>query len=88
MAIYLVTPFQGNLSAIEQQAHSLGFETFRLQGDTGLFVSADLPTVELSHRLGITNEDRTAGPNGLALVTAVTSYYGRGNGTMWDWLKI
>jgi hypothetical protein len=88
MAIYLVTPFQENLAALEQQAQELGYATFRLQNNAGFFVQAPLPAVELSHALGITKEDKTAGPNGLALVTAVTSYYGRGIGTMWDWLKV
>lgn len=88
MAIYLVTPLQGNLDALETAAKKNSFDTFRLQSNAGLLVQANFPVVEVSHKLGITTEERTAGPTGLAMVTTITSYYGRGNGTMWDWLKV
>lgn len=88
MAIYLVTPLSENFNALRDALTGAGLDFFEVQNTSGLLVQADMTAVELSQKLGVTAENRTPGPNGLALIVRVGSYYGRGSGTMWDWLKV
>lgn len=88
MAIYLITPLSANLELLKRAIETADLDHFVLQNSTGIFVSADMTAVELSHKIGVTTEDRQPGPHGLALIVSVSSYYGRGNSTMWEWLKV
>lgn len=59
-----------------------------LQNQAGFLVSFQGTSIELSNLIGITAADK-AQPSSLgsAMITTVTSYYGRGPADMWEWLK-
>lgn len=89
MPIYLVTPLGQNFDKLAAAMESLPNDSvLPLQAKAGFLVSFEGTTVELSHHLGITAPERPKSSEvGPAMVTAVTSYYGRGPTTMWEWLK-
>ena len=90
MVIFLITPLDKNAANIETavKAHIPERDSYKLQNDAGWFVLYHGTTVELSNLLGITGQiSPDAQYIGAALVTPVTSYYGRGVTDMWEWLK-
>lgn len=61
----------------------------KLQADRGWLFKFEGTTIEASNAITVTGQPPgEAAPIGPALVTPVTSYYGRGPADMWEWLKI
>lgn len=90
MAIFLVTPLGQNIdligvavrAAIVDESHR-----YELQNSAGWLVNFKGTSVELSHAIGITDSDPEKTPKiGSAIITTLTSYYGRGPTDMWEWL--
>lgn len=90
MAIFLVVPLRNESSALDA-AIKAGVEEqdrYPLQNGRGWLVRMDGTTKEASDKIGITGQKEGEAPLlGSALVTPVTSYYGRGSNDMWEWLK-
>ncbi len=90
MPIYIVVPLTYDSSRLDA-AVSLKFDEqtrFQLQHVRGWLVQHPGTTVEVSNYIGISNTDRTIPPEtDSAIVTPVTSYYGRGPTDMWEWLS-
>lgn len=61
-------------------------DKFSLPGGHGWLVKFDGTSTELSHKLGISTPDNKGGPAGPALVALMSSYYGRGPVTTWEWI--
>jgi hypothetical protein len=56
--------------------------------DTQWLISASGTVTEISAKLGIYDPTNPTKPvSGLAVVFAVSSYFGRGPATVWDWLR-
>ena len=56
--------------------------------ETQWLVSANLTAVDLVAKLGIYNSQHPEkAPTGVAIVFAVSSYYGRASTAIWDWIK-
>lgn len=90
MPIYLLTPLGDNTDALRAAVDSKIPEAdrFELQSRRGWFISYEGTTVELSNLIGITSTKEGFVPSlGSAMVTSVSSYYGRGQTSMWEWLK-
>ncbi|TAL87486.1 MAG: hypothetical protein EPN46_03895 [Candidimonas sp.] len=91
MAIYLIIPLRQETVEIDTAITSIIDEQdrFQLQGNSGWLVRFAGTTKEVSDKIGITGQkEGEAATLGSALVTPVTSYYGRGPADMWEWLKI
>jgi hypothetical protein len=90
MPIYQVTPLGQNSAALAGavRQHIEQADRYLLPNRGGWLISYGGTTIELSHKLTITNPDKTAqSAIGSVLVTLVSSYYGRGRTDMWEWLK-
>lgn len=89
MPIYLVTPLEGNADRVARAiASHADLDSMEMQNKTGYLISFKGTTVELSNKLGITVPNNPASNTvGSAVVTSVTSYFGRGPTAMWEWLK-
>lgn len=89
MPMYLVTPLAHNMQALSSAAEAqlLREDFFVLANDAGMLVRSKGTSVELSNQLGISTEDRAVSRTGSAMVTSLTTYYGRGPTDMWEWLK-
>lgn len=90
MAVFLVTPLSTNhellRAAISSKFQAADF--YELQAGAGWLVSAPGTTVEVSNHIGITGQaEGQPALLGSALVTNVSSYYGRGPTIMWEWIK-
>lgn len=91
MPIYQVTPIGNNRDALARSVTTTINERDRipLQNNMGWFIDFDGTTIELSNALGVTGQAKGENSTvGSTLITAVTSYYGRGPTDMWEWLKI
>lgn len=89
MAIYLVTPLNDNYQKLKDVITDVIPEGdfFCLQNNAGFLVRSNLTAIELAYQLNISTPDRSPTDMGAAMVTSVTSYYGRASTAMWDWLK-
>lgn len=89
MPIYLVVPLTTESSKLDHAVSSKIDEQsrFRLQAERGWLVQFPGTTVEASHAIGISHPDRAQKPDtDSAIVTPVSSYFGRGPTDMWEWL--
>lgn len=90
MGIFLITPLGQNIDRVSAAVQEKIPESDRhkLQNNAGWLVSYNGTTVELSNHLGVTGQPQgETSPVGSALVTPLSSYYGRGPSDMWEWLK-
>lgn len=88
MALFLVTPLASNHGQISQEIADAVLDSLPLQSDAGFLVSFSGTTEELCKVIGVTTDDpQTPTRTGPALVTTVMTYYGRGNTSMWEWMK-
>lgn len=89
MSIFLITPLAHNGEALAGAIASTfpAKDFFTLMNDAGWFVDFHGTSIELSARIGITAGGSDKPRLGSALVTPITSYYGRGPADMWEWLK-
>lgn len=91
MAVFLLVPTSNNWDQLHAAVMRLFQEPARYEvaNRAGIFVSFQGTTIELSNFLGVTGQPAGVhSPVGSVIVTLVTSYYGRGNTDMWEWLKV
>jgi hypothetical protein len=91
MPVFQISPLSSNRDEIGARIKALveDADFLELQHRAGFLVVYKGTTVDLSHALGITApEGAPKGSTGPALVTSVGSYYGLGNTSMWEWLKL
>lgn len=90
MAIFLVVPLRTDSTALDAAiTERIGEQDrYQLQDGRGWLVRMDGTTREASDKIGITGQkEGESATLGSALVTPVTSYYGRASNSMWEWLK-
>ncbi len=90
MPIYQITPLQNNHAALQSAVEGAfaASDRHKLQNDMGWLVRHSGTTTEVSNHLGLTGQPQgERSPIGSAMVTLVSSYYGRGPADMWEWLK-
>lgn len=86
MVIPLTTTSAALNSAVE--LHIAPLDRYQLQNDRGWLIKFDGTSIELSNHIKLTGQ--TPGepsPLGSAIIVPVTTYYGRGPGDMWEWIK-
>lgn len=90
MPIYQVTALAENKDVVRQSiaAEIDQKDRHAITNEAGWFVRYPGTTIELSHKLKITGQPPGENsPIGPALITLISSYYGRGPTDMWEWLK-
>jgi len=90
MPIYIVIPLVVNSAKLDAAVKAtVRLENrFQLQAERGWLVKFDGTTIEASNFIGITGQESGAPALlGSALISPMTSYYGRGPAEMWEWLK-
>lgn len=86
MAIYMVTPMAGNHEEIRKAVEQKELDAFLVPNTESVLVSFTGTAVELSDKIGIT-EEGSRGELGAALVSGFGAYYGIGSTQLWDWIK-
>lgn len=94
MAIYIVVPLTStstDLNTAVKSAIPQEEDRYQLQAERGWLIKFDGTSIELSNKIGVTGQAQGAqspiGPAGPAIIVPVPTYYGRGPGEMWEWLK-
>lgn len=84
MSIFVVIPSKdgAQIEQAIQTASRDGSMSYYSLPKGEFFVSFKGTSRELSDALGITD-----GANGLAIVAAISSYYGRASTDVWEWVK-
>lgn len=90
MPVYIAVPLLKDIEpfkkALQQTISSDSF--YQLQADSGYLINYSGTTVELSDHIGVTgHKDGDLPTTGSCIIVPVTSYYGRGPATMWEWIK-
>jgi hypothetical protein len=86
MAVPLTTTSAALNSAVEQYIAPL--DRYQLQNDRGWLIKFDGTSIELSNHIKLTGQNPgEPSPLGSAIIVPVTTYYGRGPGDMWEWIK-
>lgn len=84
MAVFIIIstdPDQNNLDSITSELRLLELPSFHLNNGE-ILVSFNGTSRELSDKLSISD-----GRNGPAIITAVSSYYGRTSTDVWEWMS-
>jgi len=90
MAIYIAVPLTPSSAALNEAveraiAHA---DRYNLQSDRGWLIKFDGTSVELSNYIGLTGQEQgQPSPIGSAIIVPFSTYYGRGPGDMWEWIK-
>lgn len=87
MAVFLVTPLSQNFEELHRRLVELSMDFYVLQGNAGFLVSDSGTSQELSNKIGISSHDDSPPDLGAALVTRVSTYFGRGFTGMWEWIQ-
>lgn len=87
MAVFLVTPLSDNFDVLHQALKERALDFYVVQNKAGFLVSETGTSEEVSHKIGISEPDGSSGALGSALVTRVSSYFGRGSTGMWEWIQ-
>ncbi len=90
MAIYIAVPLipasEPLNAAVEQNI--VQADRFKLQSDRGWLIKFDGTSIELSNHIKLTGQPvGEQSPVGSAIIVPITTYFGRGPGEMWEWLK-
>ncbi len=91
MAVYLLVPIAQNADRLDAAvlAHVKEADRYQIANRAGWFVRFGGTSVELGSHLTITGQKPgEPSPVGAVIISLVTSYYGRGNSDMWEWLKL
>lgn len=90
MAIYIAVPLIEQSAPLNQAVERIIPETDRhkLQSERGWLIKYDGTSIELSNKIGVTGQaPGETSPVGPTIIVPVSTYYGRGPGDMWEWLK-
>lgn len=90
MAIYIVVPLTPTSTALDTavEGHLSPEDCHKLQSNRGWLIKFDGTSIELSKYIGLTGQDQgVPSPIGSAIIVPVSTYFGRGPGDMWEWLK-
>lgn len=90
MAIYIAVPLIPTSEPLNVavEKNIVQADRFKLQNERGWLIKYDGTSVELSNFLGLTGQEQgVPSPMGSAIIVPVSTYYGRGPGEMWEWLK-
>lgn len=91
MAIYIAVPLTSSSQALNEAVEksiASPVDRYKLQSDRGWLIKFDGTSVELSNHIGLTGQEQGhPSPIGSAIIVPVSTYYGRGPGDMWEWLK-
>lgn len=90
MAIYIAIPLAKSSEALNNvvEEHIAQEDRYHLQDDRGWLIRYKGTSVELSNYIELTGQNAgDPSPAGSAIIVPVTTYYGRGPGEMWEWLK-
>jgi hypothetical protein len=94
MAIYIVVPLTATSNALNEAVESSipqKEDRYQLQAERGWLIKFDGTSIELSNKIGVTGQTQGAqspvGTAGPAIIVPIPTYYGRGPGEMWEWLK-
>jgi hypothetical protein len=91
MPIYIAIPLSPDSSPLDNavvERVEQSSDRYKLQSNRGWLIKFDGTTVELSHFIGVTSQDKIQPALlGSAIFVPVTGYYGRGPNDMWEWLK-
>jgi hypothetical protein len=90
MAIYIAVPLTTTSDALNAavEQHIAPIDRYALQNDRGWLIKFDGTSIELSNHIKLTGQNPgEPSPVGSAIIVPVTTYFGRGPGEMWEWLK-
>lgn len=90
MAVYIAVPLTATSDALNNavKLHIAVADRYHLQNNRGWLIKYDGTSIELSNHIELTGQQPgEASPIGSAMIVPVSTYYGRGPGDMWEWLK-
>jgi len=90
MTIYIAIPLIPTSEPLNQavEQHFDQADRHKLQNDRGWLIKYSGTSIELSNFIGLTGQEPgVQSPLVSAIIVPVSTYYGRGPGEMWEWLK-
>lgn len=90
MAVYIAVPLTTTSTALNSAVvqHIDQHDRYQLQSERGWLIKFNGTSIELSNHIGLTGQETGApSPIGSAIIVPVSTYYGRGPGDMWEWIK-
>ena len=87
MAIFAIMLPSSQPRVVAEIQQKFALDHFKITDDQWL-ISANATVADIAAKLGIYDPSRPNEATGLAVIVAVSSYSGRAQNTIWEWLKV